>query len=69
MSGPIAIRRFELGDDLAGRGAGQPFVAQGLAHEIATHTFRSLPLMGSTRRLAMQTKPLGTDTALGLRYL
>lgn len=46
MSGPIAIRRFELEDDLAGRRAAQPFVAQGLAREIATQTFKFLPLDG-----------------------
>jgi len=28
MRGPIAVGRFELQDDLAGRGAAQPFVAQ-----------------------------------------
>lgn len=69
MNDPIAIRRFELEDDLTGRGAAQPFVAQGRAREIATQTFKSLPLMRSTIRIDMQAKPLDTDTALGLRYL
>ena len=69
INDPIAIRRFEWKDNLAGRGPAQPFVAQGLAREIATQTFKFLPLMGSTRRIGMQAKPLGTDTALGLRYL
>ncbi len=69
MRGPIAIQRFELEDDLAGQGGAQPFMAQTLAREIATQTFKFLPLTGSTRRISMQAKPLGTATALGLRYI
>ncbi len=51
MGGSIAIRRFELEDDLAGRGAAQPFVAQGRAGDVATEAFEGLPLVGSTTRV------------------
>ncbi len=66
MRGPIAVGRFELQDDLAGRGAAQPFVAQGGTGDIATKAFEGGPLMGAVARVGMQAKPLGTDTALGM---
>ncbi len=68
MGGAIAIRGFELKHDLAGPGAAQSFVVQGRTCDVATQAFEFLPLLGSTRRLGMQTEPLGTHTALGLRY-
>ncbi len=46
MGGSIAVRRFELEDDLAGRCAAQPFVAQGRARDVATEAFEGGPLMG-----------------------
>ena len=69
MSSAIAIRGFELEDDLAGRGTAQPFVAQGRTGDIATELFEFLALLGAARGLRMQTEPLRTDTALRLRYL
>ena len=36
MGRAIAIRGFELKDDLAGRGAAQAFVAEGGARDVAT---------------------------------
>ena len=63
MRGAIAIGRFQLQDDLTGRGAAQAFVAEGGARDVATQAFEFLPLVGSARGLRMQTKPLGTDTA------
>ena len=63
MGGPIVIGRFELQDDLAGRGAAQSFVAQGGACNVATQAFEFLALMGGTRRFGMQAKPLGTDSS------
>jgi hypothetical protein len=69
MGGAIAIRGFELEDDRAGWGAAQAFVAQGRARDVATEAFKFLPLMGAAAGVGMQAKPLGTDTALGLRCL
>ena len=37
--------------------------------DVATQAFEFLPLVGGTRRLGMQAKPLGTDTAFLLRGL
>jgi len=68
MGGAIAIRGFELKDHLAGRCAAQACVAQGRTCDVATELFEFLPLLGATPCLRMQTKPLGTDTTLGLRY-
>ena len=65
MGGPIAIRRFELQDDLAGRGGAQPFVPQGRPSDIATEAFEGRPLMGPAGHVGMQAKALATDTALG----
>ncbi len=67
VGGLIAIRGFELEDDLAGRGAAQAFVAEGGTCDVATQPFEFLPLLGITPGISMQAKPLGTDTALGLR--
>ncbi len=64
MRGPIAIRRFELQDDLASQCAAQPFVAQGRTGDVATETFEGMPLMGSAVYVGMQAKALGMDTAL-----
>jgi len=69
MDGSIAVRGFELKDDLAGWGAAQAFVAQGRARDVATQPFEFLPLMGAAICLRMEAKALGTDTALGLRCL
>ena len=66
MSGAIAIRGFELKDDLAGLGAAQAFVAEGQTRDVATEAFELLPLLGTTAGVGMQAKPLGTDTALWL---
>ena len=56
MRGPIAVGRFELQDDLAGRGGAQPFVAQGGTGDIATEApgpdrDRCRPGRGSRRLL------------------
>jgi len=51
MCGPIAIRRFQLKHDLAGRCAAQPFVAQGGTSNIATETFEGRPLMRTALQL------------------
>ena len=48
MGGAIAIRGFELEDDLAGPGAAEPFVAQGRARDVPTQAFEFLPLLGAT---------------------
>ena len=64
MRGAIAVRRFELEDDLAGWGAAQAFMAQRGARDVATQPFEFLPLLGTTPCLRMQAKPLGTHTAL-----
>jgi len=37
MGGAIQVRGFEWENDLTGRGAAQPFVAEGLACDVATH--------------------------------
>jgi hypothetical protein len=62
--GTIAVRGFELKDDLAGRGTAQAFVAEGRARDVAAQTFEGVPLMGAASRIGMQAKALGTDTAL-----
>ena len=69
MGGTIAVRGFELEDDLAGRGAAQAFVAQGRARDVATQPFEFLSLMRTTPCIGMEAKPLGPDTTLGLRCL
>jgi len=69
VGGPIAVRGFELEDNLAGWGAAQAFVAQGRTRDVATQSFEFLALRGSTRRLGMQTEPLSTHTSLGLRHV
>jgi len=69
MSGAIAIRDFELEDDVARRGAAQAFVAQGGTGDIAPELFEFLALLGAARGLRMEAKALGTDTALGMRHL
>ena len=53
VGGAIAVRGFELEDDLAGWCTAQAFVAQGRARDVATELFEFLPLMGSTRRIGM----------------
>jgi hypothetical protein len=57
MSGPIAIRRFELEDDLAGRSTAQAFVAQGGTCDVATQAFKFLPLLGAAICIRMQANP------------
>jgi hypothetical protein len=47
MGGPIVVRRFELEDDLAGTGAGKPFVGNGRASDVATEVFECAVLMGT----------------------
>jgi len=66
MGRAIAIRGFELEDDVAGRGAAQAFVAESRARDVATEPFEFLSLVGSTPGSRMQAKPLGADTALGV---
>ena len=68
MGGAIAVRRFELKHDLAVRSPAQAFVAQGRTCDVATQAFEFLPLMRAAPRVGMQTKPVGTDTALGLGH-
>ena len=69
MGGPIAIRGFELEDDLAGRGTAQAFVAEGRTCDVATQPFEFLSLLRTALGIRMQTEPLSTHTALGLRRL
>ena len=69
MGGAIPVRGFELKHDRAGRGAAQPFVAQSRARDVTAQPFECLSLLGATRCVGMQAKPLGTDTALGVRHL
>ncbi len=45
MRGPIAVRCFELQDDLAIRGSSHPFVAKGGTSDVATEAFEGQPLM------------------------
>ncbi len=45
MGGAVAVRGFELEDDLAGRGVAQAFVVQGGTCDVATQSFEFLPLM------------------------
>ncbi len=66
MGRAIAVRGFELEDDLTGRGTAQAFVAEGWTRDVAAQPFEFLPLMGAAAGVGMQAKPLGTDTALGL---
>jgi len=66
MGGAIAIRGFELQDDLTSPGVAEPFVAEGRTRDVATEAFKFLSLLGTTPGISMQAKPLGTDTALGL---
>ena len=47
MSGVIAVRGFELEDDLTGWSAAQPFVAQGRTRDVAAQTFEFLSLLGA----------------------
>jgi len=68
MGGAIAIRGFELQDDLTGPAAAEPFVPESGAGDVATKLLEFLPLLGRTRRFGMQTEPLGTHTAPGLRH-
>ena len=65
MRGAIAVRGFELQDDVAVWCASQPFVAQGGTGDVATETFESCSLMGAAGHVGMQAKALATDTALG----
>ena len=55
-------------DDLAGRGAAQPFVAQGRACDVATEAFEGLPLMAyalrEARRKPCQRKDCAADTLM-----
>ncbi len=53
MGGAIAVRGFELEDDIAGRGAAHPFVAEGGACDIATQMFEGLPLMRAAARVGI----------------
>ncbi len=69
MGGAIAVRGFELEDDLAVRSPAQAFVAESGTSDVATEPFEFLPLLGAAIGISMQAKPLGTDTALGLRCL
>ncbi|MCZ6449859.1 MAG: hypothetical protein O6918_03185 [Deltaproteobacteria bacterium] len=54
MGGAIAVRGFELEDDIAGRGAAHPFVAEGGARDIATQVFECVALMGGAAHVGMQ---------------
>jgi len=67
MGGAIAVRAFELKHDLTGWCTAQAFVAQGRARDIPTQAFEFLSLVGATLGVGMQAKPLGIDTALGVR--
>ena len=68
MGGAIAVRGFELKDDLAGRGAAHPFVSEGGARDIATQVFECVALMGGAAHVGMQAKALCADTTwLGMQ--
>ena len=45
MGRAIAVRGFELEDDLAGRGPAKAFVAQGRARDVTAQPFEGVPLM------------------------
>ena len=47
MGGAIAIRGFELEDDLASPGAAEPFVAEGWTRDVAAEPFEFLSLLGT----------------------
>lgn len=49
MGGPIPVRGFELEDDLAGRRAVHPFMAQGRTRDVAAQPFEGVPLLGAAR--------------------
>ena len=51
MVGAIAVRGFELEDDLAGWGTAQSFVAQGRTRNVAAQTFEGVSLLGATARI------------------
>ena len=69
VGGAIAVRGFELEDDLAGWCTVQAFVAQGRTRNVAAQTFEFLSLLGAAICIRMQAKALGTHTARGLRCL
>ncbi len=68
MGGAIAIRGFELQDDLAGWCTAQAFVPQGGTRDVATELFEFVSLLGAAMGVGMQAEPLRTHTALGLRH-
>lgn len=51
MSGSIPVWGFELQDDPASTGAGQPFVAKGGARDVATEAFEGGALLGTSTTL------------------
>ena len=61
----IAVRGFELQDDVAFLSASQPFVAQGGTGDGTTEAFKGGPLMWAAVHGGMKAKAVGADTALG----
>ncbi len=53
VRGAIAVRGFELQDDVAFRCASQPFVAKGGTGDVATEAFERGPLMGAAVHVGM----------------
>ena len=53
MRGAIAVRGFELQDDVAVWCTSQPFVAKGGTSDVATEAFEREPLMGAAVHVGM----------------
>ena len=57
MGGAFAVGRFELEDDLAGRGAAESFVVKCWPGDVAAQAFEFLPLVGPHCVLACKLNP------------
>ncbi len=64
MGGAIAVRGFELEDDLAGRSMAQSFVSEGGARDVTTQTFEFLPLLGATRCVGSKAEGKNMESQL-----
>ena len=56
MGGAIAVRGFELEDDLAGWGPAQAFVAQGRARDVTTELFEFFRCWGPQSTMSQALK-------------
>ncbi len=68
VGGAIAIRGFELEDDLAGWGAAQSFVAQGGTRDVAAQPFELLALLGAAVRIGYFSRETMTVVAGSLNF-